>query len=183
MEHRSRSSRGSARWLALIGIGALVAAVSVTTLPPTEDEALSSDTHRASTQEVRPKVQVSSTTTSSSSPPAPVTTQPVTTTRVTVTPRSSTTHSVPASTPSGGHAPAAGTHDWDAVAQCESGGNWHINTGNGYYGGLQFSLSSWRYVGGTGYPHEHSRETQIHFAEILLAKQGRGAWPHCGKYL
>ena len=73
--------------------------------------------------------------------------------------------------------------NWDAVAKCESGGNWSINTGNGFYGGLQFSLSSWRAVGGTGYPHQASKAEQINRAEKLLAMQGRGAWPHCGKFL
>lgn len=72
---------------------------------------------------------------------------------------------------------------WDRLAECESGGNWSINTGNGYYGGLQFSASSWRAVGGTGLPHQHSRETQIAFAEKLKAKQGWGAWPACSRKL
>lgn len=72
---------------------------------------------------------------------------------------------------------------WDRLAQCESGGNWHINTGNGYYGGVQFSLQSWRGVGGTGYPHQHSRETQIEMAERLLDVQGWRAWPGCSKRL
>lgn len=70
---------------------------------------------------------------------------------------------------------------WDALAACEAGGNWGINTGNGYYGGLQFSLSSWRAVGGTGYPHEASRETQIAMGERLRAAQGWGAWPACSR--
>lgn len=65
---------------------------------------------------------------------------------------------------------------WDRMAQCESGGNWAINTGNGYYGGLQFSLATWRSVGGPGYPHEQSREVQIHYAEILQARSGWGQW-------
>jgi resuscitation-promoting factor RpfB len=70
---------------------------------------------------------------------------------------------------------------WDAIAQCESGGNWAANTGNGYYGGLQFSLSTWQAYGGTGYPHEHSREGQIAIAErVRAAEGGYGAWPHCG---
>src|SRR5690606_36407752 len=55
---------------------------------------------------------------------------------------------------------------WDWIAKCESGGNWSINTGNGYYGGLQFSLATWRSVGGPGYPHEQSKATQIKYAEI-----------------
>ena len=65
---------------------------------------------------------------------------------------------------------------WDKIAQCESGGNWHINTGNGYYGGLQFSAATWRSVGGPGLPHEHSRETQIKYAKILQARSGWGQW-------
>ena len=68
---------------------------------------------------------------------------------------------------------------WDRLAQCESGGNWQINTGNGYYGGLQFLPSTWRAVGGTGLPHQHSREEQIKRAEILLARSGWGQWPAC----
>jgi hypothetical protein len=72
---------------------------------------------------------------------------------------------------------------WDDLAQCESGGNWSINTGNGYYGGLQFALSSWQAVGGSGYPHQHSREEQIHRAERLLERQGWGAWPACSSRL
>jgi hypothetical protein len=72
---------------------------------------------------------------------------------------------------------------WDDLARCESGGNWSINTGNGYYGGLQFSLASWRYVGGTGYPHQHSRAEQIVRGERLLQRQGWGAWPACSRKL
>jgi hypothetical protein len=68
---------------------------------------------------------------------------------------------------------------WERLAQCESGGNWSINTGNGYYGGLQFSLSSWRWVGGSGYPHQATRAEQIRRGEILLSRQGWGAWPAC----
>ena len=68
---------------------------------------------------------------------------------------------------------------WDRLAQCESGGNWSINTGNGFYGGLQFSLSTWRAYGGTGMPHEASREEQIAVAERVQDAQGWGAWPGC----
>lgn len=70
---------------------------------------------------------------------------------------------------------------WDSLAKCESGGNWSINTGNGYYGGLQFSLNSWRAVGGQGYPHQASKAEQISRAEALKARQGWGAWPACTK--
>jgi LysM repeat protein len=72
---------------------------------------------------------------------------------------------------------------WDRLAQCESGGNWAINTGNGFYGGLQFTLSSWRAVGGTGYPNNASRTEQIARAEMLKARQGWGAWPACSAKL
>jgi hypothetical protein len=71
--------------------------------------------------------------------------------------------------------------NWDAIAQCESSGNWAINTGNGYYGGLQFSPSTWRANGGSGMPHLASREEQIRVAENTLRTQGIGAWPTCGK--
>ncbi|RSS73399.1 transglycosylase family protein [Streptomyces sp. WAC06614] len=80
-------------------------------------------------------------------------------------------------------ASAATASQWDAVAQCESGGNWSINTGNGYYGGLQFSLSTWRGYGGTGMPHQASKAQQIAIAEKVLKGQGKGAWPVCGKGL
>ena len=73
---------------------------------------------------------------------------------------------------------------WDRLAQCESGGNWHINTGNGYYGGLQFSLGTWHAYGGTGLPSQHSRETQIAVATKLRnASGGYGAWPACAAKL
>lgn len=78
---------------------------------------------------------------------------------------------------------AAGGSVWDRLARCESGGNWQANTGNGYYGGLQFSLRSWQAVGGTGYPHEHPRATQVAMAERLRAVQGWGAWPACSRKL
>ena len=77
----------------------------------------------------------------------------------------------------------ASAHDWDAVAECESGGNWNTATGNGYYGGLQFSPSTWAANGGSGSPANASREEQIRVAENVLASQGAGAWPHCGAYL
>ncbi len=70
--------------------------------------------------------------------------------------------------------------DWDAVAACESGGNWGIATGNGYYGGLQFTMGTWQSNGGSGSPHNASREEQIRVAENVLQSQGIGAWPTCG---
>ncbi|MZD09031.1 LysM peptidoglycan-binding domain-containing protein [Streptomyces sp. SID5785] len=80
-------------------------------------------------------------------------------------------------------ASAATASEWDAVAQCESGGNWSINTGNGYYGGLQFSSSTWAAYGGTSYASsadQASKAQQIAVAEKVLASQGKGAWPSCG---
>jgi hypothetical protein len=72
---------------------------------------------------------------------------------------------------------------WERVAQCESGGNWSINTGNGFYGGLQFELRSWEWVGGSGYPHEATKAEQIHRAELLHERQGWNAWPACSRKL
>lgn len=81
-------------------------------------------------------------------------------------------------------APAvAGGGVWDQLAMCESGGNWSINTGNGYYGGLQFSQSSWTAAGGTGSPQNASREQQIAVATTLQSMQGWGAWPSCAAKL
>ena len=73
---------------------------------------------------------------------------------------------------------------WDSVAQCESGGNWSINTGNGYHGGLQFSASTWRAYGGTAYAPSAAQATkaqQIAVAQKVLQGQGPGAWPVCSK--
>jgi hypothetical protein len=72
---------------------------------------------------------------------------------------------------------------WDRLAQCESGGRWNINTGNGFSGGLQFTPSTWRAFGGSGPAHQASREQQIAVAERVLAKQGWGAWPACSRKL
>ncbi|MCV7401350.1 transglycosylase family protein [Mycobacterium fragae] len=71
--------------------------------------------------------------------------------------------------------------NWDAIAQCESGGNWSINTGNGFVGGLQFTPSTWHANGGSGSPASASREEQIRVAENVLRTQGIGAWPVCGR--
>ncbi len=79
------------------------------------------------------------------------------------------------------NAEAAPAGVWDKIAQCESGGNWSINTGNGYYGGLQFSPSTWRAYGGSGSASGASREEQIAVAERVLAAQGWGAWPVCSR--
>ena len=80
----------------------------------------------------------------------------------------------------------AATGPWDALAKCESGGNWHINTGNGFYGGLQFTTSTWRAYGGGSYASRAdlaTREAQIAVAEKVLDGQGWGAWPACSAKL
>ncbi|MGY1794989.1 transglycosylase family protein [Geodermatophilus sp. SYSU D00525] len=82
--------------------------------------------------------------------------------------------------------PSTSGLDWDALARCEAGGNWSINTGNGYYGGLQFNQSTWLANGGgqyAQYPHQASREQQIDIGERLYAARGASPWPHCGRYL
>jgi hypothetical protein len=86
--------------------------------------------------------------------------------------RSTTTRSAP-----------AGGGVWDRLAQCESGGNWGVNTGNGYSGGLQFAPGTWRANGGTGSAHNASRAEQIRVAERVRATQGWGAWPACSARL
>ncbi|MFV8051876.1 transglycosylase family protein [Mycobacterium sp. 48b] len=77
--------------------------------------------------------------------------------------------------------PSAGAEpNWDAMAQCESGGNWSADTGNGFYGGLQFTPATWASHGGMGSPAAASREEQIRVARNVLQTQGLGAWPVCG---
>lgn len=110
---------------------------------------------------------------------APVETQPE------PDPPASTTvsHSAPAAS-SGGT--VTGSVNWYAIAQCESGGNWSINTGNGYWGGLQFSPGTWFAYGGGPFngvgPFPYSAAQQIAVAERVLRGQGIGAWPYCGRF-
>jgi hypothetical protein len=82
-----------------------------------------------------------------------------------------------------GTANAAADSTWDRLAQCESSGNWNINTGNGFSGGLQFTPSTWQAFGGQGAPQNATREQQIAVAEKVLAAQGWNAWPACSKKL
>ena len=82
-----------------------------------------------------------------------------------------------------GTASAAPESAWDKLAQCESGGNWNINTGNGYYGGIQFNASTWKAYGGRGMPHQASKAEQIKRGKILLARSGWDAWPSCAHKL
>lgn len=91
----------------------------------------------------------------------------------------------PSPSPTPTSAPNLSTNSdiWEKLAQCESKGNWSINTGNGYYGGLQFSESAWRGVGGTNMPHEASRDEQIMRGKMLQEKRGWGPWGGCSKKL
>lgn len=120
----------------------------------------------------------------------PITVAPTTTT--TVPPAPTTTVPPPPPPPAPAPQPVAsgsGYNDpnnpaaWDRLAQCEAGGNWAANTGNGYYGGIQFSLGSWQAVGGSGYPHQASRETQIAMGQRLWNQGGWGPWPACSSKL
>ena len=124
---------------------------------------------------------------SAAATPAAATSAPSTAAPSSVPARSSAARSSSAA-PSSVAAPpvAAPAHDWDAVAACESGGTWDIDTGNGYYGGLQFSAGTWAAYGGTAYAPRADlapRAQQIAVAERVLAGQGAGAWPICGRSL
>lgn len=110
-------------------------------------------------------------------------TVPAPTTTTTAAPSPTTTAPPPPAPTTGGYGDPGDPASWDRLAQCEAGGNWAANTGNGYYGGLQFSLSSWQAVGGAGYPHEASRETQIEMGQRLYAQGGWGHWPGCARKL
>jgi hypothetical protein len=81
-------------------------------------------------------------------------------------------------------AEAATLRTWNRLAQCESSGRWHINTGNGYYGGLQFSASTWRGFGGRKFArnaHRATKAEQIRVGERVRRAQGWGAWPYCSR--
>jgi hypothetical protein len=111
-------------------------------------------------------------------PPAPTTTAPP-------PPPTTVPPAPPAPQPVAPVASGTGYNDpanpaaWDRLAQCEAGGNWAANTGNGYYGGIQFSLGSWQSVGGTGRPDQASRETQIAMGQRLWNQGGWRHWPAC----
>lgn len=103
-------------------------------------------------------------------------------------PASAVTEAVQAVAPARSSSPVSaaavsGGSVWDQLALCESGGNWAINTGNGFYGGIQFTLATWQGLGGTGLPSQASREEQIAKGEMLLARSGWGQWPACSARL
>jgi hypothetical protein len=128
------------------------------------------------------------TTTPPPPPPPPTTTTTAPPTTTTEAPTTTTTEAPPPTEnpappdTGGGFGDPGDYATWDALAECESGGRWDYSAGP-YYGGLQFSVSTWQSVGGTGMPYEHSRETQIHFGQILQARSGWGQWPHCSSEL
>jgi hypothetical protein len=121
---------------------------------------------------------------------APTTVPPTTTTtraRVAAV-RATTTTAVPTTTTSApavsnGGADPNDPATWDRLAKCESGGNWAANTGNSYYGGLKFSLSTWQHYGGAGYPHQATKDVQIGIGKKVQAAQGWGAWGGCARSL
>jgi hypothetical protein len=129
---------------------------------------------------------------------APTTTVPAPTTTTTTAPPARTAVAAPAAEPQANPAVAAAPAPaatgaaygdpadpatWDRLAQCEAGGNWARNSGNGYYGGLQFSLGTWHSVGGQGRPDQNSREVQIEMGRRLQARSGWGQWPACTRKL
>lgn len=125
--------------------------------PPTTTTTTEATTTTSTTQAVAEVAVVAATTTTTDAPPP--TTQPL----KSPDPSSDAT--------------------WDELAECETSGNWSANTGNGYYGGLQFAASTWRSVGGTGLPHQHSRATQIEKGKQLQAERGWTPWPTCARKL
>jgi Transglycosylase-like domain len=158
---------------------------SETSLVGLERDFTSADAARVQALKSRRTTTTAPPTTTTTAPPTTTTTAPPTTT---TTAPPTTTTAPPAENPAppstgGGIGDPGDYATWDALAECESGGNWQANTGNGYYGGLQFSASTWQSVGGSGLPHEHSRETQIHFGQVLQARSGWGQWPHCSAEL
>ena len=163
------------------GVAAAARLLAVTTSTVVEAPAETPSTTVPPT--TAPPVTAAPTTTEA---PQPTTTEAPPTTQAPPPPAPPTTQAAPQQT-SGDEGYAyddpRSTQVWLDLAQCEAGGNWAANTGNGYYGGLQFSKGSWDGVGGTGYPHEHSRDTQIEMGRRLQAQQGWGAWPHCSEKL
>lgn len=165
----------------------LVAAVVTTTKAPDEPT-----TTMAPTSTAEPAIAVAPATV----PPAPPSTEAPTTT-TTAAPATSTTKAIVRVAPTTTTAPSTtqppapsytkgdpnDPASWDRMAQCEAGGNWAANTGNGYYGGLQFSLATWQHYGGSGYPHEASKDAQIAIGKRVQAAEGWSAWPGCARYL
>lgn len=164
---------------------------STTVAPTTETTAAAAPEATTSTTEAPASTTTQAPRTTSTEAPAttaaPTTAAPTTSPPTTAAPTTTTTAPPPQPSSSSDEAYAyddpRSTQVWYDLAECESGGNWSIDTGNGYYGGLQFSLATWESVGGTGYPHQHPAATQIEMGRRLQARQGWGAWPHCSEEL
>jgi len=120
-------------------------------------------------------------TTTAGAPTTTTTKAPVVAVRAAPAPAPTSTTAPPP--PPAAYGDPADPATWDRLAQCESHGNWALDSGNGYYGGLQFSLATWQDVGGSGYPHHASREEQIKRGRILQSRYGWGQWPHCSSEL
>lgn len=122
-------------------------------------------------------------TTTTTAKPTTTTAKPTTTT--TAKPTTTTTAAPPAAVTTAGAPDPNATATWDRLAQCESGGRWNAvsepRSGQQYYGGLQFSLSTWEHFGGTGRPDQASKDEQIAVGKRVQAKQGWGAWPSCAR--
>ncbi len=168
---------------AAVRVAAVVSTVEVSTtvVEPTTTEAPTTSTTVAAPTTEAP-------TTSTTAPPTPTTTKapvraPVVAKTPTTTPPTTAPPTTQAPAPSGVNGDPNDPATWDRMAQCEAGGNWAANTGNGYYGGLQFSLSTWQHYGGTGYPHQASKATQIEVGKRLQAAEGWAAWPTCSREL
>jgi hypothetical protein len=119
------------------------------------------------------------TTTTTTAPPTTTTTSTTTSTTTTTTTPPMTTPHVTIQPGNGQLGDPYLDASWDKLAGCESGGRWSLNSGNGYYGGIQFALGTWRSLGGTGLPSDHTREVQIAMGKKLWQTSGWGAWPGC----
>lgn len=163
---------------------------TTTAAPTTTREASTTTVVAETTTTAAPTTAAPTTAAPTTAPPATTAAAPTTTAAPAPPPTAPPTTAPPTTAPpttqsDGGYdyGDPRGLQVWLDLAQCESHGNWSINTGNGYYGGLQFGLSAWQDVGGTGYPHEHPRDTQIEMGRRLQARYGWGAWPHCSSEL
>ncbi|MEO7429154.1 MAG: transglycosylase family protein [Acidimicrobiales bacterium] len=194
--HRSRLAFALAVTLAALPILVLdnFPATADTPAPVEASAALTTEaapsTTEAPTTTAAPTTTLASTiteapTTSTTVAPSTTTTKaPVRTTVAVAKPTPTTappTTQAPA--PSGVNGDPNDPATWDRMARCEAGGNWAANTGNGYYGGLQFSLGTWQHYGGSGYPHQASKATQIEIGKRLQAAEGWAAWPSCSREL
>ena len=173
------------RRIAALVLAVLVAACSITATaePPEPRPAASTSASAVYATAASDEVPYQAAPTTTTLPPTTTTTPPPPPTTTTTQAPQEPAQGV--SEPSGVYADPNDPATWDRLAGCETGYtyDWATNTGNGYFGGLQFSLSSWQAVGGTGYPHEHSRSEQIYRAQLLWNQGGWSHWPACSAKL